>query len=153
MHKSNMIASWGFIWQRNDEQQHAVPANRGAASIELAPRIQSNSCDWRLTLLWELTCTLRNCLFFTRAFITICSSWTLGIGCWQKSDIVCLWCVMNFRGSRYAVGGSLLVTDWAAEQRLASSFYLFELFWWKSVHMIYFKIRFLTAQTYMLVKM
>ena len=89
MHKNNMNASWGFMWQQKDEWKHAVPANRGAASIELARRIQTNSCDCRLALLWQLTCTLRNCLFFTWAFITLSSSCTLGIGLWQKSDIVC----------------------------------------------------------------
>jgi hypothetical protein len=45
----------------------------------------------------------RNCLFFTRAFIKICSSCTLGIGRWRKSDIVCSWFVTNFRRSRYAL--------------------------------------------------
>jgi len=87
------------------------------------------------------TCTLRNCLFFTRAFITISSSCSLGIGRWQKSDIVCSWFATNLRHSRYKVGGSLPVTDRSAEQRLAFRLYLFELSWWKSVHTIYFEIR------------
>jgi len=142
VHKNNMNASWGFIWQLTDEYHHAVPANWGAASIELARGIQSNSCNCRLALLWQLNGTPRNCLLFTQAFITICSSCTLGIGRWRKSDIVWLWFVTNFRRSRYAVGGSLPVTDWAAEQRLPFRFYLFELSWWKSVHIIYFKIQF-----------
>ena len=106
----------------------------------------------RLTL--TITCTLRNCHFLTRAFVTICSSCTLGIGLWRKLDIVCSWFATILWRSRYAVGGSLRVTDQASEQRLEFRFYLFELSWWKSVHTIYSKIRFfLAAQTYKLVKM
>jgi hypothetical protein len=40
--RNEMNASWGFIWQQKDKQQHGVPANWGAAIIESACRIQSN---------------------------------------------------------------------------------------------------------------
>ena len=99
-----------------------------------------------------VTYTLRNCLFFTRAFIRIRSSCTLGIRDWWKSDVVCLWFVTNFRCSTYAVGRGLPVADWAAELRLPLRMYLFELSWWKSVHTIHYKIRVLAAQTYKFVK-
>jgi len=52
-----------------------------------------------------VTSTLRSGIVLTWAFIRISSSCTLGIGCWQKSDIICLGCVMNTSGSRYVVGG------------------------------------------------
>jgi len=42
VHKYNMNASLGFIWQWKDKYLHAVPANWGVASIQLACRIQSN---------------------------------------------------------------------------------------------------------------
>jgi len=93
----------------------------------------------RLTL--TVICTLRICVFITRAFITICSSCTLGIGPWQKSNFVCWWFVTKFSRSRYVEGGSLPVIYRTAEQSLAFRFYPFELSWWKSVQTIYFKIQ------------
>jgi len=67
-----------------------------------------------------VTCTLRNCVFLTRAFITICTSCTCGIGCWRKSDIICLWFVTNFRRelashwlSRWAETGLANLSLWA----------------------------------------
>jgi len=143
LHINDMDASLGFIWQQKDESQHAVPANWGAASIELASKIPSNVMAGivgaRLTL--TVIRTLRNCLFVTQAFITICFSSTLGIGRLRTWAIVCVWCVTNFMRSRYAAGRSLPVTDWAAEQRLLSRFYSSGLTWWKSVHIIYFNIQ------------
>jgi len=107
--------------------------------IGMQDKIWCNGWDCRLTLLWQWL-VLRNCVFLTRAFNTICSSYTVGIGHWGKSDVDSLGFVKNFRGSRYVVGGSLPVSDWAAEQRLQFGFSLFELSWWKSVHTIYLKI-------------
>ena len=53
--------------------------------------------DWRQdTIQWlrlqpRLTLTvcwpLRNCLFYTRAFVTICSPCTPAIGCWRKRGV------------------------------------------------------------------
>jgi len=87
----------------------------------------------RLTL--TFTWTLRNWVVPTRAFITIWSWSNLGIGRWRKLDIVCVWFVTKFgrelashRLSRWAESGIQIL-------------YIFELSWWKSVHIIYFKIQ------------
>jgi len=52
----------------------------------------------------RVTCTLRNCVVLTRAFIKICSSCTLGIGRWRKNKY------HLFMICRELQGGSLLVT-------------------------------------------
>jgi hypothetical protein len=137
-----MNTSWGFIWQRKDKSQHAVPANWGSASIESACRIQFDIMAGIAGLpYFDNFLYSQKLPFLNSSFVTICSSCTLGIGRWRKSDIDCVWFVMNFRRSRHVVGRSLPVTDWAAGQRLPFRFNLFELSWWKSVHIIYFMIR------------
>jgi hypothetical protein len=82
-----------------------------------------------------VTCTLRNCVVLTRAFITIWSLCTLGIGCWRKSDIVCLWFVTNFRWEL----ACHWLSGWA--ETGIQILNVFELSWWKSVLTIHFKIR------------
>jgi len=146
-----------MIWMRHEASSDSGKTNN---SMQFRPidvqRALSRPAGYNLMywlglqahLTLTITCTLRNCHFLTRAFVTIWSSCTLGIGRWRKSDIHCSWVVTYFRCSRYVVGGSMPVTDWAAEQRLPFRFHLFELSWWKLVHTIYFRIPFfLAAQT------
>jgi len=131
-----MNGSWGLIWQRKDEPQHAVLPHWGAASIESACRIQSNamagiagSPDFESYLYSQKLCcpnsSFHHDLFFMHAW-----DWTLEANKYHL-----------FMICRELQGGSLLVTYWAAEQRLAFRFYLFKLSWWKSVHTIYFNIQ------------
>jgi hypothetical protein len=49
---------------------------------------------------------------------------------------------VNFSCSWYAVGGSLPVNHYAAEQRLPFRFYHFKFSWWISVDIIYYKLQF-----------
>jgi hypothetical protein len=139
-----------MIWMRHEASFDSGKTNHSTQFwlIEVLRALRRhagyNLMQWlrlqaRLTL--TITCTLRNCIFLTRAFVMICSSFTLEIGRWRKSDIHCLWFVTNFRLSRHVVGGSFPVTDWAAELGLPFRFYLFELCWWKSVHTMYFQTR------------
>jgi len=88
----------------------------------------------RLTL--TVTWTLRNCVVLTRAFITIRSLSILGNECWRNPDFICLWFVTNFR--RELAGHWL--SRWA--ETGIQILYLFELCWWKSVHIIYVMIWF-----------
>jgi hypothetical protein len=81
-----------------------------------------------------VTFTLRNYDLRTWAFITICSSYSLGIGRGRKLNIVCSWFVKNLR--RELVSHQL--SRWA-EIGIQIP-YLFELSWWKSVHTIHFEI-------------
>jgi len=74
-----------------------------------------------------VTCTVRNWIVLTRAFILICSSCTLEIGSWRKSDIVCLWFVTNFRWepaghrlSRWVETGIQILCLWALLMEISS---------------------------------
>jgi hypothetical protein len=49
-----MNTLWGFVRQQKDKSLHAVPVSSGAASIELACRIQADGCNCRLAFLWQL---------------------------------------------------------------------------------------------------
>jgi len=97
-------------------------------------RMQWLGLEARLTL--TVTCTVRNYIVLTPAFITICSSCTLGIRLWRKSDIICLRFVTN---CRLELAGHWL-HRWA--ETGICILHPFELSWWKSVHTIHFKIRF-----------
>jgi hypothetical protein len=57
-------------------------------------------------------CTLRDCIVLTRAVITICSSCTLWIGRWRNEISAVYALSLTLRGS-------LPVTDWAAQEKLA----------------------------------
>jgi len=62
-----------------------------------------------------VTCTVRNCHFFTQAFITICSSCKHGIGRLRKLDIVLLWFVMNITSvKRISIRVESLSRNWCA---------------------------------------
>ena len=125
-------------WSDSRKMNHSMQFRPIEVQRALNQHAGFNPMQWlelqaHLTL--RVTCTLRNCVVLTRAFIKICSSCTLGIGRWRKNKY------HLFMICRELQGGSLLVTYWAAEQRLAFRFYLFKLSWWKSVHTIYFNIQ------------
>jgi len=94
------------IWMRHETSSDSGRTNN---SMQFQPIEVQQALNWhagftamqclgfQACLTSTVTCTLRNCLFSTRAFITICSACTLGIGSWRKSDIICLWFVMKFR--------------------------------------------------------
>jgi len=131
-------------------------------SILVQDSIQCNGWDCRLALLWQLL--VHSEIAFSKLELAsrfvLHALWGLDIGGYQISSVYDL---SRTSGMRWAgdcrspiepLGRDWQsVTNWAAEQRLSFRFYIFELSWWKSVHIIYFKIRFLAAETYILVKM
>jgi hypothetical protein len=100
--------------------------------------VEFNLKEWlglQACLTLTVTCTLRNSIFLTQAFITIWSLFTLRIfGC-RNSDIVSLWYFMNIR---HELAGHRVNSS---AETVIQILNVFELSWWKSVDTIHFKVQ------------
>jgi hypothetical protein len=123
------------IWKTNYSLQFRLIEVQWA----LNRHAEFNLMQWlelQALLTLTVTCTLRNWVVLSRAFITMCSWCTLGIGLWRNLDIICLWFVTNFR---WELAGQQFSRRAETGIQIPS---LFELSRWKWVHTIYSKTRY-----------